>query len=155
MAAALVLDTPDRLKGYAGKEIGASEWLQITDARIREFAEASEDRQWIHTDRPRAEKESPFGAPVAHGFLTLSLISYFLGQVVEFRGGVGLMVNYGLDRVRFPAPVVSGMKIRGRFAVQEVTDSGEFVQATLHCTIEAAGSEKPACIVDWVIRLYR
>ena len=108
--AAVIVDTPDSLKEYVGKEIGVSEWLTITQERIAQFAEATEDRQWIHLDRERAEKESPFGTTIAHGFLTLSLISRFMKDVIQVRSGVGMTINYGLNRVRFPCSSARGLE---------------------------------------------
>src|ERR1700747_3078110 len=99
------METPDDLKGFVGKEIGASEWISVTQERIDRFAEATEDRQWIHVDRERAKRESPFGTTVAHGFLTLSLLSQLIARAVRV-GGSRLTINYGLNRVRFPAPVL-------------------------------------------------
>ena len=120
--AAVIVDTPDSLKEYVGKEIGVSEWLTITQERIAQFAEATEDRQWIHLDRERAERESPFGATIAHGFLTLSLISQFMKDVIQVRSGVGMAINYGLNRVRFPAPVRAGSRIRARATLLSVKE---------------------------------
>ena len=120
--AAVIVDRPDSLREYVGKEIGVSEWLTITQERIAQFAEATEDRQWIHLDRERAEKESPFGTTIAHGFLTLSLISRFMKDVIQVRSGVGMAINYGLNRVRFPAPVRAGSKIRARVTLLSVKE---------------------------------
>jgi acyl dehydratase len=150
----LMLENPRELVKFVGREIGASEWLEITQERIQKFADATEDRQWIHIDAKRAAAESPFGAPVAHGFLTLSLASYFLWQVVQFRSGVGMAVNYGLNRVRFAAPVAAGSRVRGRFEVRSVTDSPGYVESVLSASIELQGSEKPCCILEWVVRFY-
>src|SRR5271156_5049653 len=120
--AAVIVVTPDSLKQYLGKEIGVSEWLTITQERIAQFAEATEDRQWIHLDRERAERESPYGTTIAHGFLTLSLISRFMKDVIQVRGGTGMTINYGLNRVRFPSPVRTGSRIRARVALLSVKE---------------------------------
>src|SRR5215472_10710000 len=113
----LAVETPDALKEYVGKEIGVSQWLVVTQERINHFAEATEDRQWIHLDRERAHRESPFGGAIAHGFLTLSLISRLMKDVVRIGRGSRLTINYGLNRVRFPSPVREGSRIRGRFTL--------------------------------------
>jgi acyl dehydratase len=153
--AAVIVDTPDSLKEYVGKEIGASEWLTITQERIAQFAEATEDRQWIHLDRERAEKESPFGTTIAHGFLTLSLISRFMKDVIQVRSGVGMAINYGLNRVRFPAPVRAGSKIRARVTLLSVKEVSGALEAVFSVTVESEGSEKPCCVVESIVRYYR
>ena len=151
----LVVETPESLKGYVGKEIGVSEWLTVTQERIAQFAEATEDRQWIHLDRERAERESPYGTTIAHGFLTLSLISRFMKDVIQVRGGVGMMVNYGLNRVRFPAPVRAGARIRARVVLQSFKEIERGYETTFAVTIEAEGTEKPCCVAESLIRYYR
>lgn len=98
----LIVDNPRALKEFVGKEIGLSEWFRVSQERIGTFADAAEDRQWIHLDRSRAANESPYGATIAHGFLTLSLMGRFIEELIQIRGGVRLAVNYGLNRVRFP-----------------------------------------------------
>jgi acyl dehydratase len=153
--AAVIVDTPDSLKEYVGKEIGASEWLTITQERIAQFAEATEDRQWIHLDRERAEKESPFGTTIAHGFLTLSLISRFMKDVIQVRSGVGMAINYGLNRVRFPAPVRASSEIRARVTLLSVKEVSGALEAVFSVTVESEGSEKPCCVVESIVRYYR
>jgi acyl dehydratase len=151
----LVVETPESLQQYVGKEIGVSEWFTITQERIAQFAEATEDRQWIHLDRERAERESPYGTTIAHGFLTLSLVSRFMRDVIQVRGGVGMTVNYGLNRVRFPSPVRAGTKIRGRATLVNLKEIERGYEATFAVTIEAEGSEKPCCVAESLIRYYR
>lgn len=153
--AALVVETPDSLKEYTGRELGISEWMTITQERIHRFAEATEDRQWIHVDRERAHGESPFGATIAHGFLTLSLISRLAKDVIQINGATKLTINYGLNRVRFPAPVREGSRIRGRFTLQSFQDRGEAWEAVLLCSIEVEGGDKPCCVAEWVVRYYK
>ena len=153
--AQIVVASPDALKEYVGKEIGISEWMTITQERINEFAEATEDRQWIHINRERARRESPFGATIAHGFLTLSLISRLARDVIQISGGKRLTINYGLNRVRFPSPVREGSRIRGRFILQSFQYRGEAWEAVLLCSIECEGSEKPCCAAEWVVRYYK
>ena len=153
--AAVIVDRPDSLREYVGKEIGVSEWLTITQERIAQFAEATEDRQWIHLDRELAEKESPFGTTIAHGFLTLSLISRFMKDVIQVRSGVGMAINYGLNRVRFPAPVRAGSKIRARVTLLSVKEVPGAYEASFSVTIESAGGEKPCCVAESIVRYYR
>ena len=151
----LVIDSLHQLSDYVGKEIAASDWMVVTQERIRQFAEATEDRQWIHLDRERAERESPFGSTIAHGFLTLSLVSHLMQRAFQIRGGVRLAVNYGLNRVRFVSPVRQGSKIRGCFALLSCKDLGEACEATYSCTIESQGGEKPVCVAEWIVRYYK
>ena len=153
--AAVIVDTPDSLKEYVGKEIGVSEWFLVTQERIAQFAEATEDRQWIHLDRERAERESPFGATIAHGFLTLSLISQFMKDVIQVRSGVGMAINYGLNRVRFPAPVRAGSKIRARATLLSVKEVSGAYEASFSVTVESEGGEKPCCVAESLVRYYR
>lgn len=152
---ALTVETPDGLKEYVGKEIGVSDWLLVTQERINQFAEATEDRQWIHVDRERAKRESPFGETIVHGFLTLSLISYLIKDVVRISGGTRLAINYGLNRVRFPSPVREGSKIRGRFTLLSFKDLGEAQEAVFACSVECEGSSKPCCVAEWIVRYYK
>jgi acyl dehydratase len=152
--APVVLDTPDSLKQYLGREIGVSQWLTITRERIAQFAEATEDRQWIHLDRERAERESPYGTTIAHGFLTLSLISRFMKDVIQVQSGIGMVVNYGLNRVRFPSPVRSGSKIRARITLLNVKEVPGAYETTFSVTIESEGGEKPCCVAESIVRYY-
>lgn len=110
----LVLETPHSLRDLVGRELTLTDWFPITQERIEQFAEVTEDRQWIHVDRERAERESPHGTTIAHGFLTLSLLSRFMKEAIQIRGGVRMSVNYGLNRVRFPSAVRADSKIRVR-----------------------------------------
>jgi acyl dehydratase len=151
----LAIETPDGLKEFVGKEIGASQWITVTQERIDRFAEATEDRQWIHVDRERAKRESPFGTTVAHGFLTLSLLSTFMGQVIRVRSGSRMTINYGLNRVRFPAPVREGSRIRGRFTLLSFAERGEAYEAVFSCSVECEGTDKPCCVAEWVVRYYK
>jgi acyl dehydratase len=150
----LILDSVSDLKHFAGREIGVGPWLTITQNRIDQFAEATEDRQWIHVDGERAKRESPYGATIAHGFLTLALASHLLKQVVEIRGAK-LAVNYGLNRVRFPEAVRVGSKIRARVGLAWFQELAGAVDSTFQVTIEVEGHEKPCCVVDWLVRYYR
>ena len=146
-----VFATPRDLLAAVGKPLGASDWLEIRQDRIDGFADATGDHQWIHVDPERA-KSGPFGKTIAHGYLTLSLVNCFLPQIVEVRG-ISMGVNYGCDKVRFPAPVPVGSRIRGvgqLVAAEEV--KGGAVQATVRVTVEVEGSERPACVVDTISR---
>jgi acyl dehydratase len=154
VVAAVIVDTPDSLAQYVGKEIGVSEWLTITPERIAQFAEATEDRQWIHLDRERAARESPFGTTIAHGFLTLSLISRFMKDVIQVRSGVGMAINYGLNRVRFPSPVRARAKIRARVTLLSVKEVAGAHEAAFSVTVESEGGEKPCCVAESIVRYY-
>ncbi len=150
----LVLETPHSLKDLVGREFAVTEWITVTQERIERFAEVTEDRQWIHVDRERAKRESPYGTTVAHGFLTLSLLSHFMKQAIQIRGGVRMSINYGLNRVRFPSPVRAGSRVRARFALPSLRELPDAVEAILALTIEAEGTEKPCCVAEWVVRFY-
>ena len=152
--AALVIETPDALKEFVGREIGVSEWIPVTQERIDRFAQATADRQWIHVDRERAKRESPFGSTVAHGFLTLSMLSQLIVQAVRV-GGSRLTINYGLNRVRFPAPVREGSRIRGRFTLLSLSERGDAHEAVFGCSVECEGNDKPCCVAEWVVRYYK
>jgi acyl dehydratase len=149
---ATVFKTPADLKNAVGEQLGHSEWLEITQDRINQFADATGDHQWIHVDPARA-KDGPFGACIAHGYLTLSLVSMLLPQIIEVHG-VRMGVNYGTDRVRFPAPVPVGSRIRGGGELLKVEDVKDGVQATVRVTMEIEGKARPACVVDTISRFY-
>ena len=136
-----------------GRELGVSDWHQVTQERIDKFADATGDRQWIHVDRARAAVESPFKTTIAHGFLTLSLASSLIRSALQFDGS-RMAINYGLNRVRFMAPVPSGSRVRGRFALASVEETGGAVQAIWQVTIEREGIEKPCCVAEWLVRYY-
>jgi acyl dehydratase len=153
--APLVVDSAEGLKSLEGKEIGVSDWMVVTQERINGFAETTGDRQWIHLDRERAKQESPFGTTIAHGFLTLALLSHFMQQAIQVRGAFRLVVNYGLNRVRFPAPVREGSRIRGRFTLASLKDLGDSYEAIFGCFVECEGSEKPACVAEWIVRYFK
>jgi acyl dehydratase len=150
----LVVKNIKDLHEYLGREIGVSEWLLISQERVAQFAEATEDRQWIHLDAARAATESPYGVTIAHGFLTLSLVSHFMKEVMAIEGGLRFAVNYGLNRVRFPAPVKVASRIRGRVALTALTETADSVDATFAVTIESAASSKPNCVAEWMVRYY-
>jgi acyl dehydratase len=140
------------LKGLLGREIGPSEWRQVTQADIDAFADLSGDHQWIHVDPERAKAESPFGTTIAHGNLTLSLIDGMRGGLIA-SSGFKLGINYGWNRVRFPAPVAAGSRVRARAEVVELEEvGGGWWQVVTRFTVEVEGSEKPACVADSVGR---
>ena len=149
-----VVQNPQSLREFAGQEIAVTPWFELTEKRIRQFAEATEDRQWIHIDPERARLESPYGAQIAHGFLILSLTSFFIQQAVEIRQGVRLAINYGLNRVRFPAPVRANSNIRARVALLALRELPESVEAVYSVSIETEGAAKPSCVAECVVRYY-
>ncbi len=150
----LVVKNAQSLREFIGREIGVTEWFRVTQERIKQFAEATDDQQWIHLDTARASDESPYRATIAHGFLTLSLISHFVKELVEFQTGVRLAVNYGLNRVRFPAAVRAGSRIRARVALPALKELPDSLEATYALTIESEESDKPCCVAEWVVRYY-
>jgi acyl dehydratase len=152
--APLVIEDVRALKSLAGRELGVTDWLVVTQERIQQFAEATDDRQWIHLDRERAERESPYQTTIAHGFLTLSLLSYLMKQAIQIRSGVRMAVNYGLNRVRFPSPVRADSKIRGRFSIAAVKELPEGIEAVFSVTVESEGTDKPCCVAEWIVRYY-
>jgi len=147
-----VLDGLDEVKAAVGRDLGTCDWMEITQERVDQFAEATGDHQWIHVDPERAVA-GPFGGTIAHGYLTLSLSNAFLPDIVEFRG-VSMGINYGTGKVRFPAPVPVGSRIRGRATMQSVEDVAGGVQTTIVITVEIEGNEKPGCVVESLSRLY-
>jgi acyl dehydratase len=150
----LKLESIQSLKEYIGREVGISDWLTVTQDRILQFAEATDDRQWIHVDADRARRESPYGATVAHGFLTLSLLSYLVRQAVQLPKCIRQAINYGLNRVRFPAPVRAGERIRAHIALQSFHELPNSFEAIWSITVEVEGSEKPCCVAEWIVRYY-
>ena len=153
MANSIMVSRAQLLAGPAGRELATSDWFALTQEHIARFAEATEDRQWIHTDARRAEKESPFGAAVAHGFLTLSLLSHLMEHAIRVRDA-RLAINYGLNRVRFPAPVRAGSRVRARFTLQSSREAGGAVEAVWGVVVEIEGGEKPGCVAEWIVRYY-
>ena len=148
------LDSPEALKDLVGQEIAVTDWFNITQERIQQFADTTLDHQWIHVDVERARRESPFKAPIAHGFLTLSLLPHFMHQALEIKQGIRMGVNYGSNRVRFASPVRAGSDIRARIVLQSLKDVKDGIEAVFNATIELEGSEKPACVAEWVVRYY-
>jgi acyl dehydratase len=148
---ATIFKTPADLEGAVGQQLGQSDWLEITQDRIDRFAEATGDHQWIHVDPERAKK-GPFGSTIAHGYLTQSLVNKFLPEIVEVQG-ISMGVNYGADRIRFPAPVPVGSRVRGSAELIKAEDvMGDAVQATIRVTVEIEGSDRPGCVIDTISR---
>lgn len=143
---------PETLGGRIGAEIAVSDWLEVTQSRIDRFADATGDHQWIHIDPARAAAETPFKTTIAHGFLTLSLVSVLLQSTIECRARMTL--NYGVNRVRFVTPVPAGSRIRARFAVADVTRVEGGVQVVWDVAIDREGQEKPCAVVEWILRYY-
>ncbi|HEX2550607.1 MAG TPA: MaoC family dehydratase [Nocardioidaceae bacterium] len=141
------------LPSLKGTELGTSDWYEVTPESVNLFADATGDHQWIHVDVERATKESPFGGPIAHGYLTLSLLIPMWKQVLTVTDAK-MGVNYGLNKVRFPAPVPVGSKVRARVTLKDVEEVAGGLQNTFAVTIEREGGDKPVCIAEWVTRAY-
>lgn len=150
----LVIETPRSLSDFVGREIALTDWFAVTQDRIQQFAEVTDDQQWVHVDRKRAQRESPFGTTIAHGFLTLSLVSHFMREAIEIRSGVRMGINYGLNRVRFPSPVRSDSQVRARVRVHSVKELPDTVEATFAIAVEGQDSDKPHCVAEWIVRYY-
>jgi acyl dehydratase len=147
-----VFDSPESVLAAVGQKLGSSEWLTITQERVKLFADATDDHQWIHVDPVRA-KDGPFGACIAHGYLTLSLVSSFLPQLVDVRMKMG--VNYGCEKVRFPNAVKVGARVRGvgeMLSAEKTKDGG--VQAVIRVTVEIEGETRPGCVAETISRYY-
>ena len=144
----------DRLRELAGQEVGTSDWMDVTQERINAFADATGDHQWIHIDRERAARESPYRTTIAHGFLTLSLVSALMRNAISI-GGLRMAINYGANRVRFVSAVPAGSKVRARIALHSLTPvDGGAQQATWNITVEREGSSKPCLVAEWLVRYY-
>lgn len=149
---ATVFESPRDLIGAEGTRLGPTDWLHITQDRVDGFAEVTEDRQWIHVDVERA-KDGPFGGTIAHGYLTMSLVNFFLPQLIEVRG-FSHAVNIGADGLRFLSPVKVGSNIRGVGEIVSVEEKKGGYQSVVRVTVEIEGSDKPACVVDTISRYY-
>ena len=145
-----VFEGLDEVRAAVGRELGTSDWLEITQERVNQFADATGDHQWIHVDPVRAAA-GPFGGPIAHGYLTLSLSNALLPDIVEVRG-ISMGVNYGVGKVRFPAPVPVGSRIRASATLAAVDDVAGGVQTTMVITVEIEGGTKPACVIESISR---
>jgi len=153
---ARVFESLDTVKQMVGQEVAVTDWFTMTQDRVQQFADATLDHQWIHVDVERAKRESPFKTPIAHGFLTLSLLAHFMEEAVTIKQKFSLAVNYGINKMRFVSPVKVGARIRARFvlaAAKDVEPNG--LEAQYNATVEIEGSEKPACVAEWLVRYYR
>lgn len=145
-------NSAEAILAAVGQQLGSSEWLEITQQRVNQFADATDDHQWIHVDVERA-RGGPFGAPIAHGYLTLSLLSRFMPEIIQV-SGIRMGVNYGTDKVRFPAPVKVGARIRAHGQLVEARAVEGGVQVVNRITVEIEGGDKPACVADSISRFY-
>lgn len=143
----------EELRSLIGQEVGQSDWIEVTQSMINTFGEVTGDRQWIHMDVECSVRESPFGATISHGFLTLSLLTALHGQSVHIEGDHKMGINYGLNRVRFPSPVRSGSRVRLRTTVRDVDDFPGGVQVTWFETIDVEGGDKPVLVAEWITRI--
>lgn len=148
----MIFETPAELLERVGEALGHSEWISVEQSRIDQFAEATGDHQWIHVDPVRAAN-GPFGACIAHGYLTLALVNLFLPQIVEVRG-ISMGVNYGCEKVRFPNVVRAGSRVRGSAQLVTAEEVKGGVQATIRVSVEIEGEERPGCVVDTISRYY-
>ena len=146
-----VFGTVEEIEAAAGEELGTSDWVEITQDRVDQFAEATGDHQWIHVDVEKA-KQGPFGGTIAHGYLTLSLVPWLGSQVFSLETP-GAKLNYGVNKVRFPSPVPVGSRVRARVAVDQVTDVPAGKQLTMKYVVEIEGQDKPACVAETVVLL--
>ena len=146
-------DGIDGVQGLVGQHLGHSDWVTITQEQVNQFAEATGDHQWIHVDPERAAKESPFGGPIAHGYLTLSLLPALMPQIVDITG-FRMGVNYGTEKVRFPSPVPVGARVRAGAALEAATSFEGGIQMSLAVTVEVEGGTKPAMVATVVYRRY-
>ena len=148
------ITSKEELHSLVGREAGVSDWFDMTQERIDRFADATGDHQWIHVDSDRAKRESPFGATIAHGFLTLSLLAQLRSEAVQIAFPTRMTVNYGLNRVRFTAAVPAGSRVRARFTLQSLEERSGALDATWAVTVEREGTAKPCCVAEWVLRYY-
>jgi acyl dehydratase len=146
--------TLDDLRASVGKELGVSGWREITQQKIDQFAQITGDDQWIHLDRDRAARDSPYGATIAHGFLTVGLLSSLINVAIEITGDFKMRVNYGFNRLRFTGAVPSGSRIRGRFTLQSIKEVDGGVEIAWLSTVEVEGRDKPALVAEWLGRTY-
>ena len=148
------LEKPGDLKDWVGKELGTSKTVILTQEKINMFAESTGDDQWIHVDVERANKESPFGGPIAHGYLTLSVIPDLFFDILEIKNAK-MVVNYGLNKVRFPAPVPAGSEVNATVTLKDITDIGEGnLQVEFSIAVQVVGAKKPSCVAAVVFRYY-
>ena len=152
-AALRIIKSLDALSAWVGKEVACSDWLAIEQSRIQQFADATGDQQWIHTDPTRALRESPYRSTIAHGYLTVSLLPHLIQSCLRIEG-VGMAINYGLDHVRLPAPVLAGQRVRARVVLDRLDAVDGGVQAHWSATVELEHGDKPACVAQMLARYY-
>lgn len=148
-----VINGLEELKSMKGKELGVSDWHEVTQEAINMFAEATRDHQWIHLDEERCKKESPWGQTIAHGYYTISLAPYLLGQIMTVEG-VQMGINYGINKLRFPSAVKVGKRVRARAELVDVSEVGNGVQGNIRVTFEIEGEDKPACVAEVIYRYF-
>jgi len=146
--------TLDELRALAGKEVGVSDWHEVTQSQIDKFADVTGDHQWIHLDQERAKRESPYGTTIAHGFLTVSMLPMLIDEAITMEGNFKMRVNYGFNRLRFTGGVPSGSRIRARFALSSIKDVEGGVELAWLTTVEVEGRDKPALVAEWLGRTY-
>ena len=153
MSGPTIVSSLDALEGWVGRELAVSDWMTIDQARIQRFAEVTDDLQWIHLDVERCRRESPHKAPIAHGYLVLSLLPAMFTSSVRI-DGLAMAVNYGLDRVRFPAPLIAGKRVRGQLTLERLDRVAGGMQAHWLATVEAEDGDKPVCVAQLLARYY-
>jgi acyl dehydratase len=144
----------EELRSLMGQEVAVSDWFEVTQDRINLFADATGDHQWIHVDVERAKAESPYGATIAHGFLTMSLLPQLMSETVKIKLPIVMGVNYGLNKVRFPLAVLAGSKIRTRAVLKSLDEVEGGQQLVWNITVEREGGDKPCCVAEWLVRYY-
>jgi acyl dehydratase len=148
------INSLEELHSLAGQEVAVSDWFEVTQDRINLFADATGDHQWIHVDVERAKAESPYGTTIAHGFLTLSLLSQLMSETVKINLPIKMGVNYGLNKVRFPSAVPAGSRIRARAVLQTIEEIAGGRQLVWSITVEREDAKKPCCVAEWLVRYY-
>lgn len=148
------VESIEELKKLIGQEVATSDWVEVTQQQINLFAEATQDHQWIHVDVERAKKESPFGGPIAHGYLTLSLFPHLISKAFRLNQKFKMGVNYGINKLRFMSPVPAGGRIRARMELTDVSEVKGGYQVAWNVTVDIEGQEKPACVAEPVYRYY-
>ena len=143
----------DEMRALVGSEVAVSDWVEVTQERVNRFADATDDHQWIHVDLERCKTESPFGGPIAHGFLTLSLLSALFEQSIAMLDAK-MVINYGLNKVRFPAPVPVGSRVRARLTLAKIEDIDGGAQLEWQVVVEREGGSKPVCVAEMLLRRY-
>lgn len=143
----------DEMRSLVGQEVAVSDWVEILQERVNTFADATDDHQWIHIDIERCKRESPFKGPIAHGFLTLSMLSGLFEKAIHMADAT-MVVNYGLNKVRFPAPVPVGSRVRARLTLSRIEDIDGGAQLEWHIVVEREGGTKPVCVAELLIRRY-